>query len=102
MGKREEGGRDPGLPENAHAPKEFGWWAVFDPRVETRRLSAPLDGAPKFLAPWLVSDPKAQEAGEGSARATLHRPLTPLLEAGKEGARWGEAAKELAMGVEAA
>jgi hypothetical protein len=64
MGKREEGGRDPGLPENAHAPKEFGWWAVFDPWVATRRLLALWDGAPKGLAPWLISDQKAQEAGE--------------------------------------
>jgi hypothetical protein len=102
MGKREEGGRDPGLPENTHAPKEFGWWAVLDPRVATRRLSAPLDGALKLLAPWLVSDQKTQGAGEGSAWATLRPPLTPLLEAGKESARRGEAAKELAMGVEVA
>jgi hypothetical protein len=102
MGKREEGGRDPGLPQNAHAPKEFGWWAVSDPQVATHRLSTPLDGAPKLLAPWLVSNQKAQEAGEESAWATLHPPLTPLLEAGKEGARRGEAAKELAKGVEAA
>jgi hypothetical protein len=101
MGKHEEGGRDPGLPENAHAPKEFRWWAVFEPQVVTRRLLALLDGAPKILAPWLVSDQKAQEAGEELAWATLHPPLTPLLEAEKGGAWQEETAKEWVMGVAA-
>jgi hypothetical protein len=99
MGKHEGGGRDPGLPENAHVLKEFGWQAALDPQVATRRLSALLDSAPKVLAPCLVSDHKAQEAGEELAWATFRLPLTPLLEAGKGGARRGETAKEWAMGV---
>jgi hypothetical protein len=101
-GRHEEVGRGPVLPESMHVPREFGGWAVFDPRVATRHFSTPLDCAPKILALWLVSDQEVQEAGKELAQATLCPSLIPLLEAGKGGAQRVEMEKEWATVAEAA
>jgi hypothetical protein len=102
MGKHEEGGRDPGLPKNTHAPKESEWLAAFDPRVATHHFSTLRGRAPTVLSLWPVSGQQVWEAGREWARAMLHPPLKLLLEAGKGSARRKEMEKEWAMVVVAA